>query len=65
MPDCLVPVRPTPPAPLPLQPEVPDWNRVVALIREQAAKANGEEREALLMWAGVMEGAATMLGYQP
>ncbi|RIX26872.1 hypothetical protein D3M59_11850 [Sphingomonas edaphi] len=60
MPDCLVPVRPAPPAPLSLQPEALDWTRVVTLICELAALADGEDREALLLWARVMEGAAAL-----
>jgi hypothetical protein len=35
---------------------------VVTLICELAALADGEDREALLLWAGVMEGAAALSG---
>lgn len=59
MPDCLVPVRSAQPAP-PSSVQIPDWNSIIAFIREQAALEKGGEREALIQWAGLMQGAAML-----
>lgn len=60
MPDCLVPVRSAQPASPSSEQQVPDWNFVIAFILAQAALDKGEEREALIQWAGLMQGAAAL-----